>query len=56
MIDIKSSGDTPKALNEKEQLFVMDFDNKVDELAGVNLDRVFVASLPDDGSDDGFNY
>lgn len=56
VIDIKSSGDTPKALSEREQLFVFDFDSKVDELAGLNLDRVFTASLPDDGSDDGFNY
>lgn len=56
IIDIKDSGDVPKGLTQKEQLFIVNFDDKVDDLAGINLDRTVKANVPDDGSDNGFNY
>lgn len=56
IIDIKGAGDVPKALTQLEQLFIKDFDDSIDDICRVNLDGVVTSSLPDDGSDNGFNY
>lgn len=52
-IAYKSSKDRPIPLSEKEKLYEVDLDRKIQSMKGVNLDRSVVASVP---SDDGSNY
>ncbi len=51
-IAYKSSKDKPIPLSEKEQKYDFDLKDALDAITGMNLDRSFVASSPDDDGQD----
>jgi hypothetical protein len=55
IIAVKDASDNPKALTQDERLFKVNFNEQIDNLAGQNLDKTVIASVPDSGTDNGYN-